>query len=143
LPYELNVYASASASNRTVTLTFFNTGRATAVFHVRSGNIADAPRFYTVEPGKQLTDTWSETSTYDLSVYGPNGFMRYFKGSLGSGAAALDIARVMRAKGAARSSGELPMSAPPRLKLACSTPMQATRERSFSIPAGGLKRDCA
>ena len=91
LPYELNVCASVSASNRTVTLTFFNTGRATAVFHVRSGNIADAPRFYTVEPGKQLTDTWSETSTYDLSVYGPNGFVRYFKGSLGSAAAALDI----------------------------------------------------
>jgi phospholipase C len=91
LPYELNVRASVSASNSTVTLTFFNTGKAAAVFHVRSGNFADAPRYYTVEPNKKLSGTWSVAATYDLSVYGPNGFVRYFKGSIGSGAAALDV----------------------------------------------------
>jgi phospholipase C len=46
---------------------------------------------YTVEPGKQLADTWNEASSYDLSVCGPNGFVRYFKGSIGSSAAALDV----------------------------------------------------
>ena len=91
LPYELNVRASVSASNSTVTLTFFNTGKAAAVFHVRSGNPADAVRYYTVEPNKKLSGTWSVAATYDLSVYGPNGFVRYFKGSIGSGAAALDV----------------------------------------------------
>jgi phospholipase C len=30
-------------------------------------------------------------STYDLSVYGPNGFARYFQSSTGSGAARLDV----------------------------------------------------
>ena len=30
-------------------------------------------------------------ASYDLSVYGPNGFVRYFKGSIGAGAAALDV----------------------------------------------------
>ena len=34
---------------------------------------------------------WTVTSSYDLSVYGPNGFVRFFKGSIGSGAAALDV----------------------------------------------------
>ena len=57
---------------------------AAAVFHVRSGNSADAPRTYTVEPHKHLTDSWSVAangaSAYDLSVYGPNGFYRAFKG---------------------------------------------------------------
>ena len=67
-------------------MSFINTGSAAAVFHVRSGNPADPVRYYTVEPGKQLTG-----SSYDLSVYGPNGFARYFKGSLSSGAAALDV----------------------------------------------------
>jgi phospholipase C len=91
LPYELNVHASVNKSNGTVSLTFFNTGRATVVFQVRSGNPADAVRFYTVEPGKTLTGTWNVVSSYHLSVYGPNGFVRYFNGSIGSGAAALDV----------------------------------------------------
>ena len=89
LPYEANVHATVNGS--TVTLTFFNTGAATVVFEVRSGNVADNVRTYTVEPGKQLADAWNAGSSYDLSVYGPNGFARYFKGSVGSGSAALNV----------------------------------------------------
>jgi phospholipase C len=89
LPYELDVHASVNASD--VVLTFLNTGRATVVFQVRSGNPADLVRTYTVEPGKRLAGSWSAASSYDLSVYGPNGFVRYFKGSIGSHAAVLDI----------------------------------------------------
>jgi phospholipase C len=48
-------------------------------------------RNYTVEPHKRLGDTWSIASTYDVSVYGPNGFVRYFRGSIGAKAAMLDI----------------------------------------------------
>jgi len=88
LPYELDVQAGVDASN--IVLTFFNTGQATAVFQVRSGNASDLVRTYTVEPGNQLSGTWSG-SPYDLSVYGPNGFVRYFKGSLGTDAAGLSI----------------------------------------------------
>jgi phospholipase C len=91
LPYELNVHASVDASNSTVGLKFFNTGRAAAVFQVRSGNPLDVVRQYTVEPGKTLADTWNVASSYNLSVYGPNGFVRYFNGSTGSSAAALDV----------------------------------------------------
>lgn len=91
LPYELNVHASVDASSNTVTLKFFNTGSATVVFQVRSGNPADPVRFYTVEPRKTLTGTWNVASSYHLSVYGPNGFVRYFNGSIGSGATVLDV----------------------------------------------------
>jgi phospholipase C len=91
LPYELNVQASVNAPKSTVVLTFFNTGRATVVFQARSGNPADPVRFYTVEPQKKLADMWNVTSTYQLSVYGPNGFVRYFNGSVGSSAAILDV----------------------------------------------------
>jgi phospholipase C len=91
LPYELNVHESVDASAGTIALTFLNTGGATAVFQVRSGNPADPVRQYTVEPEKTLSDTWSFASSYSLSVYGPNGFVRYFNGSVGSGAAALDV----------------------------------------------------
>ena len=91
LPYELNAHAKVNASNRTVILTFINIGHATAVFQVRSGNPADAVRSYTVEPRKSLAGRWNATSSYDLSVYGPNGFVRFFKGSISSGAAVLDV----------------------------------------------------
>jgi phospholipase C len=52
---------------------------------VRSGNVADAPRSYTVEPQRLLSDAWKVTagdSGYELSVHGPNGFLRSFKGRL-------------------------------------------------------------
>jgi phospholipase C len=84
LPYELDVHASVSAS--TVSLKFLNTGKATVVFQVRSANPGDAVRYYTVEPGKSLSDTWSAAPSYGLSVSGPNGFLRNFAGSMGGAA---------------------------------------------------------
>ena len=91
LPYELNVHATVNSSANTITLTFSNAGTATAVFQVRSGNPADLVRTYTVEPTKQLMDSWNVTGAYNLSVYGPNGFVRFFNGSVGSSAAILDV----------------------------------------------------
>ncbi len=92
LPYELDVHAAVNALYSTVSLTFINTGSAAAVFHVRSVNPADTARYYTVEPGKTLSDAWNiVASSYSLSVYGPNGFVRYFNGSTGSSAAVLGV----------------------------------------------------
>jgi phospholipase C len=91
LPYELNAHATVNSAASTVALKFINTGAAAVVFQVRSGNPADVVRSYTVESGKDLSDTWHVGSSYDLSVYGPNGFLRSFKGSIGSHAALLDV----------------------------------------------------
>ena len=91
LPYTMDVYAAVNASNRTAMLTFLNTGTAAVVFQVRSGDPADMVRTYTVGPGLTLADTWNVVSSYGLFVYGPNGFVRYFNGMFGPGAAALAI----------------------------------------------------
>ena len=91
LPYEMDVQASVNTLNSTIVLTFINTGSAAVVFHARSGNPADPVRYYTVEPGKTLAGVWNVASTYDLSVYGPNGFARFFNGSIVGSVAALDI----------------------------------------------------
>jgi phospholipase C len=91
LPYALNVQAVVNASSGTVTLTFSNSGSAAAVFQVRSGNPSDLVRNYTVQPGLTLSDSWNVTTTYNLSVYGPNGFVRYFNGSIGASAAYLNV----------------------------------------------------
>jgi phospholipase C len=85
LPYALHAHGRADAAGGSFHIDFGNTGQAAAVFQVRSGNVADAPRHYTVEPQRLLSDAWKAapgTAAYDLSVHGPNGFLRSFKGSL-------------------------------------------------------------
>ena len=91
LPYELNVHGARHHSSGTFSLHFSNTGKMGAVFHVRSGNAADPVRTYTVEAGKELSAALKVSGTYDLSVYGPNGFVRFFKGSLAGDAAVLRV----------------------------------------------------
>jgi phospholipase C len=91
LPYELNAHGGVGPANGTFTIQFLNTGTAGAVFQVRSGNPADNVRAYTLEAGKSLSGTWTVGATYDLRVYAPNGFTRYFKGSTGAGMAVLDV----------------------------------------------------
>ncbi|MET7494887.1 phosphocholine-specific phospholipase C [Streptomyces sp900116325] len=66
------------------TLTFSSGPTLGAHFHITSGNRTDGPWPYTVEAGKTLSDTWS-TSTdtgnqINLTVWGPNGFLRTWKG---------------------------------------------------------------
>jgi len=76
IPYAL--HADARVTGRSLGIAFRNVGDATGVFDVRSADAAQAPRTYTVEPDKHLSDTWDVAGGYDLSVYGPNGFYRHF-----------------------------------------------------------------
>ena len=89
IPYTL--HADGNADGSSFSIEFGSTGQATRVFHVRSADPAQAPRSYTVEPGKQLADAWDATSGYDLSVHGPNGFFRRFKSGVGGARADLAI----------------------------------------------------
>jgi phospholipase C len=85
LPYELHVEGEADVSEGSLKIRFHNTGSAAAVFQVRTGLTQDGPWTYTVGPHTHLFDTWNVTNAgetaYDLSVYGPNGFFRSFKGT--------------------------------------------------------------
>jgi phospholipase C len=86
VPYELRVWGRADAADGTFRLDFANSGRRAAVFQVRSGNDDAGPWTYTVGSHAELSETWSFKATsqtqYDLTVYGPNGFLRGFEGSL-------------------------------------------------------------
>jgi phospholipase C len=86
VPYELNVAAETDAASRSVTVRLGNSGRSAAVFHVRSESLPNGPWTYTVGPDTSVSETWSIQTdgpdTYDLSVYGPNGFLRAFKGNV-------------------------------------------------------------
>ncbi len=95
LPYELSVKGDSDFARGTFRLGFLNTGLAGAWFQVRSGNTATGPRGYTVEAGKALSDEWKVAANpngeYDLSVFGPNGFLRSFKGGVSGSRADLDV----------------------------------------------------
>ena len=95
VPYELHVHGAADLSTGVFNIDFRNAGK-TAVFQVRSGNSTLGPWIYTVGSGHELSDSFAiaanNLTAYDLSVYGPNGFLRAFKGSVtGSGKSNLDI----------------------------------------------------
>lgn len=90
LPYELHVDGEVNASG--VQLFLRNTGNAAAVFQVRSGDGQAGPWTYTVGARDEASDNLAATgASYDLSVSGPNGFLRTFLGSLGADRAKLIV----------------------------------------------------
>ena len=89
IPYTLQADGRASAGS--VSIDFRSAGAATGVFQVRSADAAQDPRSYTVEPGRELSDSWGFTAAYDLSVFGPNGFFRRFKGAGAGATSGLDV----------------------------------------------------
>ncbi|MGW3728622.1 phosphocholine-specific phospholipase C [Streptomyces sp. NPDC000851] len=83
LKYAPYVDGSVDAAAGKFTLTFASGAKAGAAFHVTSGNRTDGPWQYTTEAGKNISDTWNSAyskGSYDLTVHGPNGFVRFFKG---------------------------------------------------------------
>jgi len=111
LPYALHARAVVDTSGQSVRIEFSNVGVAAGVFQVHSGNTADAPRTYTVEPGKQLSGAWALASRrYDLSVRGPNGLFRRFRGAVGPDATNLDIVASYRGGGADHDNADVTLS---------------------------------
>jgi phospholipase C len=83
LPYAVAVDGQVESDGR-LQLNFTNRGQAGVSLLVTSSERDDGPWSYTVEAGKQLSAQWETphgASGYQLSVYGPNGFLREFAGS--------------------------------------------------------------
>ena len=83
VPYELHVNGQYNPANSKYSISFANSGKQGANFWVYSADPTVAPRRYTVEAGKQLSDAWAldTNSHYQLSVYGPNGYFRRLAGN--------------------------------------------------------------
>ncbi|NEY36237.1 phospholipase C, phosphocholine-specific [Streptomyces sp. PRKS01-65] len=84
LRYAPYVDGRADPATGRYTLTFASGPRAGAAFLVTSGNRTDGPWTFTTEAGKTISDTWNPVCSkglHDLTVHGPNGFLRAFKGA--------------------------------------------------------------
>jgi phospholipase C len=91
LPYVLHADGTSNVADGTFQINFRNIGRAAACFQVRSQVATGGPWTYTVEAGKSLENSWAlaaSLGSYDLSVFGPAGFFRHFRGSAAKTAAA-------------------------------------------------------
>jgi phospholipase C len=86
LPYVVNGYGYADFAASAFKVSLSNSGSQTAVFQVRSGNSVVTPHTFTVQPQTNVLDIWpvsaSGAAPYNLSVYGPNGFLRAYTGCL-------------------------------------------------------------
>ncbi|MEU3293712.1 phosphocholine-specific phospholipase C [Streptomyces longwoodensis] len=84
LRYVPSVDATVDAAAGKLTLTFASGPHAGAAFLVTSGNRTDGPWSYTTGAGRTVSDTWNSAysgGAYDLTVHGPNGFVRAFAGA--------------------------------------------------------------
>jgi phospholipase C len=99
LPYETQVWADIDLAQAALNIHFNNSGKAAAVFQVRGRNGDAGPWTYTVGAQSELSDAWVSPAIdlqgYELSVHGPNGFLRTFKGALaGPDRSNLEVAAV-------------------------------------------------
>ncbi|MFI1655407.1 phosphocholine-specific phospholipase C [Streptomyces sp. NPDC020472] len=82
LKYAPYVDGAADVTAGTYRLAFSGGPAAGAQFYVTSANRTDAPWTYTAEANKSIADTWNtkySKGLTDLTVHGPNGFLRRFR----------------------------------------------------------------
>ncbi|SED43620.1 phosphocholine-specific phospholipase C [Streptomyces sp. TLI_105] len=82
LKYAPYVDGAADVTAGTYRLVFSGGPAAGAQFYVTSANRTDAPWTYTAEASKSIADTWNtkySKGLTDLTVHGPNGFLRRFR----------------------------------------------------------------
>ncbi|MER6914379.1 phospholipase C, phosphocholine-specific [Streptomyces sp. NPDC000594] len=83
LPYAPLVDGESAPDTGRFTLTFSGGPGAGACFIVTAADRDDGPWTYTTAAGGRISDTWNPVHPqdgYDLTVYGPNGFLRTFRG---------------------------------------------------------------
>ncbi|MGW1977610.1 phosphocholine-specific phospholipase C [Streptomyces sp. NPDC001889] len=138
LPYAPLVDAERSPEAGRITLTFGGGARAGACFLVTAANRTDGPWTYTAAAGNTVSGTWSASRSqgaHDLTVYGPNGFLRAFRGQ------AATAGPEVTARHIAREGVELTMvnhgTSVCRLTLANA---YGGRKRTFTVRPGGRVR---
>jgi phospholipase C len=95
LPYNLAADARTSAADGLLSVDFAAHGTAGATFYATSTTDAGGPRTYTVGAGAKLAGNWAvgtdPEGAYEVTVHGPNGFLRQFRGRAGTAGAEVTV----------------------------------------------------
>ena len=80
LPYSFHIDDSHGTADGGITIKISNVGAVGAAFSVHDygANSTGKPMRYTVGAGKSLSGNWN--ANYNISLHGPNGFVRIFHG---------------------------------------------------------------
>jgi phospholipase C len=82
LPYAFDVACEIDANRKAVTLSITNSGVAGVALNAYAAGGETGPWSFTVEAGKSLRhEVLARVDAYDLMIYGPNGFLRHFRGA--------------------------------------------------------------
>lgn len=85
LPYAFEIACDVNPARKAVALDVANTGAAGAAFNVYQKGGAVGPWSLTCEAGKTLHyELLAGADDYELTAYGPNGFVRAFSGHVGA-----------------------------------------------------------
>ncbi|MEU8888442.1 phosphocholine-specific phospholipase C [Streptomyces sp. NPDC048442] len=137
LRYAPYVDGTLTPSTGRFTLAMSGGTTAGAGFQVTSANRTDGPWTYTAEAAKEVSDTWNSAyskGSYDLTVHGPNGFLRTFRGTA---ATAGPEVKVRHSTG---NGGQLVLTATNAGSAACRLTVvngYGNTRSSFTVPAGG------
>ncbi|MGW7075296.1 phosphocholine-specific phospholipase C [Streptomyces sp. NPDC054866] len=138
LPYTPLVTAAVKPSDGTVKLTFTPGDETGACFLVTSGNRDDGPWTYTAAAGKKISDTWStgpSDGTYELTVHGPNGYLRTYEGTAATPGPEITARHD-------EGSGRVKLTFTNTAKTACRltiTNAYGGKSTELTVAAGGLK----
>lgn len=96
LPYQPNATSRVDKANGRFWIAMNNTGSATVHHSIYANNFrTDGPWQYDILPNTNTEDYFSVQNfgggNYDLSVYGPNGFLRRFTGNINTAGANVEV----------------------------------------------------
>ena len=81
--YAFDVACEIDPQRKGVTLTISNGGEVGVALNVYAAGGQAGPWSFTVEPSKSIRhEVLAGVEAYDLSIHGPNGFFRHFRGGI-------------------------------------------------------------
>jgi len=147
LPYRFTVDSTIDGQGR-FSLLLANQGRVGATFTVHDNSDAQEPWHYTIGAGDRFESAqWHDAGPldrYDLTLRGPNGYWRRYVGSLGEGAAALEVHCIDRPEHGEVELHLVNTTDRPwlfRIALDEAYPTAATRVREITVPPHGQVTD--
>ncbi|GAA0298714.1 phospholipase C, phosphocholine-specific [Sphingomonas oligophenolica] len=143
LPYRIVADRHVDADGR-LAIAMINLGNAGVVLTAHDNRDRLEPRHYTIGAGDRIEDAWDvEDDMFDLTLRGPNGFLRQFAGRLGKGAGRqvrlVDHPEMDAVELRFENRGDAPLAF--TIALDKLYPTDAARTRIVTVPPGKAAAD--
>jgi phospholipase C len=143
LPYRISADSRVGADGSLV-IQMVNHGAAGVVLTVHDNQDREEPRHFTIGAGDRIEDIWpADGEAFDLTLYGPNGFLRHFAGRFADGpphtVGMIDRPDLDAAELRLENRGRVPLTF--LIELDGSYRPQSARSRTITVPPGKTVSD--